>query len=648
MSVPQWNADIITPASEAGGTQVIGDNQEVQTTLESGDNITIEDGKISATGDLDQVQSDWTESDSSDPSYIQNKPTINNVPAVTSSDDAKVLKASYTGGVGSYSWETESGGSYTAGDGITIDNNEVSVRLKNDYDNPLKVTQEQGGGADADLWSPEGTPASEGWKAMVDNGYIKSEYDSKTDETHIEFRYRWDRVDSNPLGMQSTGDDTKHFDAKCHLLYISSKESYTNIVATSSTVSDAFTAAWDSFDSVCVYNLGSLVDTTDDGYVFQIGFTLPGDVGGVFNAIAFSASGQDFSGISDTVQSSFLNENHVLALQGYSVYIVGDTVPGGDLFVQVDQNYDSISALPQSGFAVAEAISYVNQVPFASESDFGKALVYNEIEGAHWTDQSSASIARDGAALEVRLRNANSANNSGLAVSTTEVPTSITGTVTSGGPNSSYYATFTKSVSLDPDTDTVNIVGLAESIPSGVTSPVYAIVVAGNTWQSGTLTGGLICDINSGDAINLADPSPCKASVMTDPSDQYATSTFFNDVNTFMVYGVSGDNVYSDHGSFYGEFIDEWANNGLYSALEQYAVALTQPSGSVEFEIPSRPIETRGLYVANPLPASTSADAGKILTVDNSGAAAWGMRIQQVNALPASPDANTLYLIPEA
>lgn len=75
-----------------------------------------------------QAQADWTESDTSDPSYIQNKPTlaavatsgsysdlsgtptINNVPAVTSSDDSKVLKASYSGGVGSYSWETESGG----------------------------------------------------------------------------------------------------------------------------------------------------------------------------------------------------------------------------------------------------------------------------------------------------------------------------------------------------------------------------------------------------------------------------------------------------------------------------------------------------------------------------------------------------------
>lgn len=73
---PQWNADIITPEEKGSGTQVIGDNQQVQTTLESGDNITIEDGKISATGDLENVQADWTQSDSADPSYIKHKPNL--------------------------------------------------------------------------------------------------------------------------------------------------------------------------------------------------------------------------------------------------------------------------------------------------------------------------------------------------------------------------------------------------------------------------------------------------------------------------------------------------------------------------------------------------------------------------------------------
>ena len=56
----------------------------------------------------------------------------------------------------------------------------------------------------------------------------------------------------------------------------------------------------------------------------------------------------------------------------------------------------------------------------------------------------------------------------------------------------------------------------------------------------------------------------------------------------------------------------------------------------------------------NQVPASTSADENKVLTVNASGNAVWAaaalgtvQSIQQVNALPATPDANTLYLIPE-
>jgi hypothetical protein len=57
--------------------------------------------------------------------------TVQEVPAVTSSDNNKVLKASYSGGVASYSWQNESGGggggSYTAGTGIDITNDVISV-----------------------------------------------------------------------------------------------------------------------------------------------------------------------------------------------------------------------------------------------------------------------------------------------------------------------------------------------------------------------------------------------------------------------------------------------------------------------------------------------------------------------------------------
>lgn len=51
------------------------------------------------------VQADWNQSDSSADDYIKNKPEIANVPSVSSSDDGKVLMASYSGGIGSYSWQ---------------------------------------------------------------------------------------------------------------------------------------------------------------------------------------------------------------------------------------------------------------------------------------------------------------------------------------------------------------------------------------------------------------------------------------------------------------------------------------------------------------------------------------------------------------
>lgn len=48
------------------------------------------------------------------------------VPAVTSSDDAKVLKATYSGGVGSYAWETESGGTQVQSDWQEADTTDPS------------------------------------------------------------------------------------------------------------------------------------------------------------------------------------------------------------------------------------------------------------------------------------------------------------------------------------------------------------------------------------------------------------------------------------------------------------------------------------------------------------------------------------------
>ena len=53
--------------------------------------------------------------------------SVDEVPDVTSSDDGKVLKASYSGGQGSYAWGTDSDTTYTAGNMIAINANSANA-----------------------------------------------------------------------------------------------------------------------------------------------------------------------------------------------------------------------------------------------------------------------------------------------------------------------------------------------------------------------------------------------------------------------------------------------------------------------------------------------------------------------------------------
>ena len=70
-----WQSDIIRPDGE-NGTEVLDTNGAYQPQLEGGDNITIENGRINASGTLENVQANYAETDPSDPSYIKNKPDL--------------------------------------------------------------------------------------------------------------------------------------------------------------------------------------------------------------------------------------------------------------------------------------------------------------------------------------------------------------------------------------------------------------------------------------------------------------------------------------------------------------------------------------------------------------------------------------------
>ena len=111
--------DLSTYATVASITAVADTIPEIE--LNGNDQVTAIDGHELAGGGGTQVQSDWTEDNTSDPSYIQNKPEEqmliagNNVEITV--DGASAIISSTGGG----------GHEYTAGPGIEIENYEIST-----------------------------------------------------------------------------------------------------------------------------------------------------------------------------------------------------------------------------------------------------------------------------------------------------------------------------------------------------------------------------------------------------------------------------------------------------------------------------------------------------------------------------------------
>jgi hypothetical protein len=92
----------------ANGVEISADGLPASTSADEGKLLGVDSSgnpEWQAAPTFTQQQADWNQSNSSAVDYIKNKPDIRNVPAVGSGDDGKVLKATYSGGVGSYSWD---------------------------------------------------------------------------------------------------------------------------------------------------------------------------------------------------------------------------------------------------------------------------------------------------------------------------------------------------------------------------------------------------------------------------------------------------------------------------------------------------------------------------------------------------------------
>lgn len=126
--------DLSTYATVASVTAVADSIPQIE--LNGNDQVTAIDGHELAGGGGTQVQSDWTEDDTSDPSYIQNKPeeqmliagnnveiTVDGASAIISAQGGSPAPT-YTAGDGIEINGTEISANISAGSGISIDNND--------------------------------------------------------------------------------------------------------------------------------------------------------------------------------------------------------------------------------------------------------------------------------------------------------------------------------------------------------------------------------------------------------------------------------------------------------------------------------------------------------------------------------------------
>ena len=166
------------------GTSVVSNKIADVTVPTKTSDLTNDSGFITASQVPEQVNSDWNASSgvaqilnkpnlaavatSGDYQDLSNKPTINNVPIVTSNDDGKILKASYSGGVGSYSWETESGGTVTDvlvdGSSVVNEQGQAIIAMPTDLvptvtssDNGKILTATYSGGQASYAWADQQT-----------------------------------------------------------------------------------------------------------------------------------------------------------------------------------------------------------------------------------------------------------------------------------------------------------------------------------------------------------------------------------------------------------------------------------------------------------------------------------------------------------
>ena len=583
---PQWNADIITPEEKGSGTQVIGDNQQVQTTLESGENITIEDGKISATGDLENVQADWTQSDSADPSYIKHKP---NLATVATSGDYSDLSNRPDLSVYATTSEVADKADKVSGavsgnlagldsNGNLADSGVAAANLVHD----ASYVHTDNNFSDADVTKLSGIAAG----------------------AEVNVQANWSQTDNSADDFIKNKPDMSIYAQSANLATVATSGSYTDLV-NKPTIPD-----------VQVQSNWNETDTNSKAYIQ--------------NKPSIPAA---------QVQSDWDQTN-----SSEPDYIKNKpTIPAG---VVVDQTYNASSTNAQAGVAVAEAIA---SVPAQVQSDWNetntssKAYIQNKptIPAAVTVDQTynaSSANAQSGTAVAGAISTKQDTISdlatirSGAAAGATAVqPSSLATVATSGSYNDLSDKPSIPAAQVNSDwnsssgvTQILNKPTLATVATTGdyddlVNKPsIPAAVTVDQTYsssstnaQSGTAVAEAVAAISVDEvpAVTSSDDGKILKATYSGGTGSYDWESPPTEKNL-----VAGSNV-SITAS--GDNVTIAATDTTYT----FSTGLTDNSGTIT--------------VTNPLPSSTSSDEDKVLTVDSTGAPVWAASQGGGNEVPS-------------
>ena len=517
---------------------------------------------VDQSGTFIQVQADWSETDSSQPSYIDHKPDLS-VYATTSS-----VETALSGKQDTISDLSDIRAGAAKGDTAVQPASLATVATTGDY---------------TDLLNKPSIPAAQ----------VQSDYAQSNSESIDYIKNKPDlSIYAQSANLATVATSGSYSDLSNKPTLPSSDElvpSSTSVDAGKVlTVGNDGTAGWVTPSAGTVYTPGDGIDITSG--------VISADVDGVTIGIDSTTKKIKSLQTIPTKTSDLQNDSNFVTAS--SLATVATSGSYADLsnkptIPSVDQTYNASSTNAQSGTAVAGALATVNQVPSSTSSDENKVLTVNSSGTPVWAvAQGGGSSYTAGDGIEIDNGEISVHHDNTLSVARTY------GTASTLEPFSETFYVFETSSDFKGwvangsagEYLRVSIPANAFTYATGYTACLGIADDNNNAFYPIQLSATALSNGYMVDAQTVELPLPVGSSTGWEGSVDLTSSNLWLVIAQVQSGSISGYATY-------------------YYTRQSMQVAKSNPGGAIA--------------VSNPLPASTSADANKVLTVDSNGAAGW-------------------------